>query len=314
MMTIEYQEFCKRKDKLLEFTPVFIPEDLIKIIMDYEKEFSIEGTMIKLIEYKSERGTAILDGITNDGNYIYASAIANHRIVVFTREGKVKYCFGGYGNGDGQFNKPSSLIVYDSLLYVLDIENERIQIFTLFNERDNGCKIVRGFKCQHKCWGISIYQSQIFVTFVFQSKIGVYTLEGQLIKEIDQITQFKGKYMYGISVLYDNIYVTCADINIIICFSINGIYRFHWYCPDDHDKLTCPVGIASFSESVYISDEDSIRQFDLQGNLIKRWFYNNFNKGSLLTYASSFDRPNITFLGDNCLITGFNTNLIGFFK
>jgi DNA-binding beta-propeller fold protein YncE len=54
----------------------------------------------------------------------------NHRVVVVAATGEVLTEFGGFGWGDGQFDRPSGLAVYTGFfIYVLDEGNRRVQRF-----------------------------------------------------------------------------------------------------------------------------------------------------------------------------------------
>jgi len=60
---------------------------------------------------------------------------SNHRVSIFDAEtlAFISY-FGSSGTGDGQFNRPVSICSDGQYLYVLDIDNHRIQKFTLAGE------------------------------------------------------------------------------------------------------------------------------------------------------------------------------------
>ena len=55
----------------------------------------------------------------------------NHRIQVFTAEGKFLRMFGRRGQGKGELDWPISIAVHDGLLYVGEGVNGRVSVFTL---------------------------------------------------------------------------------------------------------------------------------------------------------------------------------------
>ena len=64
----------------------------------------------------------------NDNLYMVESR--NHRVSVFTRDGKYQFGWGGLGDGDGQFNLPWGIeIDHNGDVYVADWRNDRIQKF-----------------------------------------------------------------------------------------------------------------------------------------------------------------------------------------
>ena len=61
---------------------------------------------------------------------IYVADFKNHRIQVFTGNGKVITVFGSQGSGPGEFERPTDLdIGTDGRIYVVDFGNDRIQVF-----------------------------------------------------------------------------------------------------------------------------------------------------------------------------------------
>ena len=66
------------------------------------------------------------------GEYFIVSDRGEHCIKVFNRERHFQYKFGKRGEGDGEFNCPSYLLVKESQhLFVCDQKNHRVQVFEL---------------------------------------------------------------------------------------------------------------------------------------------------------------------------------------
>jgi len=55
----------------------------------------------------------------------------NHRIQVFTLDGRFLTMVGSYGKGDGMFDNPRAVAVLDDRLYVTDRDNRRIPVFEI---------------------------------------------------------------------------------------------------------------------------------------------------------------------------------------
>ncbi|MBC7952848.1 MAG: NHL repeat-containing protein [Rhodospirillaceae bacterium] len=75
------------------------------------------------------------DGITvDDDNRVYISDRFNHRILIFA-DGKLVEMFGRHGTKAGEFSQPGRLTYYKGLLYVVDRENNRVQVFKVVPEK-----------------------------------------------------------------------------------------------------------------------------------------------------------------------------------
>lgn len=60
----------------------------------------------------------------------YVADSRNHRVQVFTAEGKFLRTFGSYGAGRGELNKPRNVAVDSSgFVYVSESENHRVSVF-----------------------------------------------------------------------------------------------------------------------------------------------------------------------------------------
>ena len=59
---------------------------------------------------------------------VFASDPQDHRIVIFSREGKLKKSIGNFGKEHCQFNYPRKLLIHDEELYIGDVDNYRIQV------------------------------------------------------------------------------------------------------------------------------------------------------------------------------------------
>ena len=68
--------------------------------------------------------------ITVSSDNVYMTETDNHRVSVFTCEGKFQTSFGMQGNRPGQFNNPHGIAVNeDGVVYVSDTHNHRLLIF-----------------------------------------------------------------------------------------------------------------------------------------------------------------------------------------
>ncbi|MEI7579722.1 MAG: 6-bladed beta-propeller [bacterium] len=88
----------------------------------YLSSFGSQGSLNS--EFESPKG------ITHDtSNNIYIADSGNNRIQKFTSAGVFIGAFGSLGNGSMEFNNPVDVAYYNGLLFVVDQNNDRIQIF-----------------------------------------------------------------------------------------------------------------------------------------------------------------------------------------
>ena len=67
--------------------------------------------------------------VSCEGHIIVADR-DNHRIQIFSADGKFLHKFGWKGDGDGQLNDPHGLaITRDGSIVVADFRNNRVQVF-----------------------------------------------------------------------------------------------------------------------------------------------------------------------------------------
>jgi sugar lactone lactonase YvrE len=78
------------------------------------------------------RKSCIIGGIAlDDSGFIYLSFMNQHKVAVYTPDGKLVRQWGKRGAGDGEFNQPGGIVLRpDGTLYVTDQCNHRVQKFT----------------------------------------------------------------------------------------------------------------------------------------------------------------------------------------
>ena len=78
---------------------------------------------------RGELDTPICVAIDTD-DMVYVSEAINHRVSVFTSEGRFVTSFGREGVEPGCFDQPYGLAVDDcGVVYVCDCRNDRVQVF-----------------------------------------------------------------------------------------------------------------------------------------------------------------------------------------
>lgn len=93
---------------------------------------SKQGEFLKSFKVKSSDGlvTPVDVAVDREGKEIYVTGNSNHKVMVFSREGKLQREWGGSGLDPGNFRYPGSLsFLPDQRLAVVDILNTRVQLF-----------------------------------------------------------------------------------------------------------------------------------------------------------------------------------------
>lgn len=283
----------------LKNTPLIM--DIIKIITTYDCD---EPEIKEHFDTIGTRGTGKLKfttprGIVTDGKYIYVNDSGNCRVQVMTTNGKFVTCWGKAGYGDGEFCWLGFSAIYRSNIYVADRDNRRIQVFSI----PEG-KFVRKFSCNYICWGICVSGSYIYVSFE-NEYIGVYTLEGILVKEFvcDKI------YVYGaknLCVVNDEIYMINFALTSIFCFSISGEFKFSIDpVSKGGRRLLSPYSIIITDKSLYVGDKIGIQQFDRN---------NNFLLVKKINGKEDYNIGGMTFIDNMCFTTDCTNDIVRVFK
>ncbi len=122
------------------------------------------------------------------GQSLYVANVADHNVVVFdVTNGRVLKTIGQLGNGKGEFHFPTDVVVTDTELYVLDMMNCRVQIFSREGEwrRSFGGPGNRpGFLGRPKRMAVGS-DGTIFVVDAALQRVHVFDSEGRILMAID---------------------------------------------------------------------------------------------------------------------------------
>lgn len=68
----------------------------------------------------------------DDAGFLYVAEYGNRndRVQKLTADGEFVMSFGSFGPGEGQFQRPSGIVVHDGRVFVADAMNNRLQVFT----------------------------------------------------------------------------------------------------------------------------------------------------------------------------------------
>jgi DNA-binding beta-propeller fold protein YncE len=137
---------------------------------------------------------------------IFVSDVANHRVVVLTRDGESSAILGRRGSGPGEFNFPTYLAVDGrGLLYVSDSLNFRVQVFDgdLHPVRQIGRKgDLPGYFAQPKGLAVDA-QGHLFVVDAHFEAVQVFDRDGALLMSFGREGHGPGEFWLPAGVCAD---------------------------------------------------------------------------------------------------------------
>ena len=120
--------------------------------------------------------------VTIHNRHVVVADSGNHRVAVFSRDGKLIHTIGSQGTGPGQFSNPSGVAISpDGELYVSDCSNGRVQVLTLRGEyiREFGKGLLKG---QHKL--LFSGDRHVLVADQVNNRVAVFNQEGALVSSL----------------------------------------------------------------------------------------------------------------------------------
>lgn len=186
----------------------FISDTNQKIVLRYKFEDGITDTILHDVDisYIGQRASRVLLPITNrDSVFVFMGRPELYKFdlgipldgpigfdgkglrkIVIVDQGNNRFvsnlkgtyaAYGGYGQGDGEFDAPTLVHLADDRFYIIDAGNRRIQIF------DFDCQFIKTFGEAENFSvpaGIASDSNYLFVSDSEKGVIYVYNLEGEL--------------------------------------------------------------------------------------------------------------------------------------
>ena len=195
-------------------------------------------------------------GVAFDSNdHLFVVDGGNHRVQKFDISGKQILQFGSKGAGDGELDGPFGIAIHTDKAYVAEFYNKRISVF-------DG----EGQFCQY--FGSDLLASpqdvtigtndQVFVADFGSHKIYSFTLDGNHVSSFGEQGICEGKLNHPLSIAttWSSKILISDENHCVSIFSEDGQFVCCLCCSygDEEGKLNFPNGIATKSNSIYVTD------------------------------------------------------------
>ena len=258
------------------FTPQKVGEHKLSITIQSQH---IKGSPFPLYVRQGRNYTSLSSQLTfslsaqaydvavDDNGDVYVAVYGNHRIEVYNKNGSRIRSIGTYGSGEGQFYCPSAIALCESMLYVADYNNNRVQKLTTSGEfvsqfGNNQLKNPRGV-CLDR-------DGRVYVSSCNNNRICVFEADGTHIIDISGSTSDGSSLNGPWGLAFDrcgNLHVADTNTNTIKVFTPHGQYVTSY-----NSRVSQTAGIAIDDEGhTFVAEYNSSRLciLDSQHQVIK---------------------------------------------
>jgi DNA-binding beta-propeller fold protein YncE len=167
----------------------------------------------------------------------------------------------------GLSNNENELFVADGIsnkILVFDLDGNLIRKF-LLSDSDS---------CKGHIHGITIFEKKIYSVKENSDCIGIYDLEGELLKNFGSTGKEFGRFNspQNIEIFDKKTYVTDNENKRIQVFDLEGNFIFHFDMQKNKSKdgFETPYDLEIYQERIYVTlpKHNNIQIFDLEGNFI----------------------------------------------
>ena len=174
------------------------------------QSFDLTGNVLQMFMVKTgpqEKPADPVDVMVSKlNNYLYVSDNDNHKIKVFDQDGNLKFQWGKFGEGPGEFRYPGILAANEfNQVFVVDVLNTRVQIFDPFGkyiDEIGSWGVFPGKLFRPK--GVVVdKQNRVFVSDSYMGLIQVYTGLGRFLGAVCENNK-KRKFITPVGMIIDD--------------------------------------------------------------------------------------------------------------
>jgi 3-phytase len=189
-----------------------------------------------------------LDSIALWSDYIFVTSKNKHKVYIYNIKGDLIETIGSYGSGEYQFKRPNGIFTIDDILFVVERDNKRIQLFNLPD-----LKFIKfiGEGILKKPYGINGYKNNYYHVYVTDDEDKVvykFTLDGKLNYTYTSFGDFEKTESIVVDPYFNRVLVADEIEKNIKVFDLNGKYEKNIL--EDYFKGE-PEGIVSLDD-IYI--------------------------------------------------------------
>lgn len=214
-----------------------------------------------------------------DDERLFIADSGNHRIQIFSPEGKSIGCFGKLGSGPGELRNPGGVVLgLQGELYVADTGNDRVEVFDAqggFLREWGGHGISPGRLVRPVA--LAVLPDRIAVVENGNCRIQFFKPSGEPLNSFGTFGENPGEFKEPSGIAADEdgaLYVADAGIHRIQKFDSAGRFVQQWGAwgyPEG--LLSSPRGLSYSHGRLYVADcaNHRIQVFDRAGNFLSQW-------------------------------------------
>lgn len=221
---------------------------------------------------------------------VYVADSSNHRVVVFSMEGKMLRIIGGPGTAPGSFDYPTAVVTFGPRLYVADTGKKSVQVY---NTEGRFLRLLDTGAVQRGVKPLALAMDSIENLYVADGggqRILVYNSQGKLIKSFGSQGTGEGEFGFPNGLALDEkgkrIFVSDFSNGRIQVFNWDGKFQ---YQIKGEELLTNPRGISFDSDRglLFVADifQHRIAVLQANGDLVGYF-------GSIGSSSKQFQFPN----------------------
>ena len=201
---------------------------------------------------------------------IFVADTGNDRIVFFNPDSFLSSfkTLGSFGTELGEFKSPYGCCVANNVLYVTDVNNNRIQSIPLTSTDsiwdEEGIQLFASDQTFIGLWGITSVGKSIYVVDKGASTIFGFNSNGELTGSIATSGTLEGELLDPRNIFYDSdsghLYIANHGNNTMDVFTTEGVFLDRWgSAGTDAGQLMGPIAVSVYRGEAYVLERGNSR-------------------------------------------------------